>query len=120
MPKKTTTIITVIVLLIIGLLIIIFQGRKDYDAFATCLADQGFIMAGSDHCNHCQTQKQMFRGAFEDVIIPRGAYKNCDYDSQWCEQVGISGYPTWVTPDGNHLLGTQSFTTLKRISGCNL
>lgn len=94
--------------------------RTDYDAFASCLAEKGLVLAGTEWCHYCAAQKDAFKGAFEEIIIPAGAYKDCDRQQGWCEQAGIEGYPTWVLPDGNLLVGVQKLTTLATVSGCNL
>lgn len=108
------------ILIIGGLLALTLTGQRDYDTFAHCLADKGYIMAGTDWCSHCADQKAMFNGAFQDVIEPEGAYKDCDRNQRWCEEHDVQGYPTWITPEGNKITGVQKLPTLARISGCNL
>ncbi|MBW2982883.1 hypothetical protein KY327_01110 [Candidatus Woesearchaeota archaeon] len=119
-PTSTYIFIVLGVLIAAGLLTLIFTGQRDYEGFAQCLADEGYVMAGTEWCSHCADQKSMFKGAFDDVIRPEGAYKDCDRDKQWCEEQGIEGYPTWVTPDGNKIAGVQKLPTLARISSCDL
>jgi hypothetical protein len=118
--SNRTTYGIVAAVVVILLLIIFLQGKKDYAPLATCLADEGYVMAGTEWCSHCKTQKQLFKGAFEEVIIPAGAYQDCDRNKDWCDEAGVQGYPTWVTPDGNLLTGTQSLSTLAKISGCTI
>lgn len=108
------------VVLIVLVVTIVLTTGKDYDAFAACLADEGFVMAGTEWCSFCQEQKSKFKGSFEDVIIPAGAYKDCDREMQWCQEKGIASYPMWVTPDDNLISGVQSLPMLARISGCKL
>lgn len=107
-------------IVIIGISILVITARKDYTGFATCLVDEGYVMAGTEWCPHCQNQKKLFKGAFEDVLIPAGAYKNCDVDTDWCQENGVTGYPTWLTSEGNRLPGVQSLSTLAQVSGCPL
>ena len=107
-------------LVIIAFIVVLVVGKKDYAGFAGCLADEGYVMGGTSWCPHCQAQKAMFKGAFEDVMIPAGAYHDCDVEPDWCQENGIQGYPTWITPDGNQLVGEQSLKTLSRVSGCSL
>jgi hypothetical protein len=108
-----------IVVVIVVLLIIIFSGNKlGPEQVASCLVEKGYTMAGASWCSHCADQKALFKGAFEDIIIPQGAYKDCEVDVLWCQEKGIEGYPTWVTPTGNLIPGTQSLATLAKIAEC--
>lgn len=120
--KRTATYIFtgIGILIVAALLTLVFTSRRDYDAFAQCLADEGYVMAGTEWCSHCAEQKKLFRGSFEDVLAPAGGYKDCDRNMQWCEEAGVEGYPTWITPEGDKLTGVQKLPTLARISGCEL
>jgi hypothetical protein len=117
--RKSIIIVTIIFLVVIAVVVISLP-RKDYDAFASCLAEKGLVMAGTSWCHYCAAQKDAFKGAFEDVLIPTGAYKDCDQQKTWCEEAGVEGYPSWVLPDGNLLVGVQRLTTLATVSGCSL
>ena len=121
--QKSTPYVAIasLVLVVVVVLIVVFAGNsKDYGSFATCLAEKGYAMGGTEWCPHCKEQKSYFKGAFEDVFIPAGGYHDCDRQRQWCEDHNITGYPTWITPEGNQLVGTQQLSTLARISGCGL
>ena len=72
-PTSTYIFIVLGVLIAAGLLTLIFTGQRDYEGFAQCLADEGYVMAGTEWCSHCADQKSMFKGAFDDVIRPEGA-----------------------------------------------
>lgn len=85
-----------------------------YDDFAKCLTQKGIIMAGTDWCSHCNDQKNMFGKSFQYIN-----FKNCDQGS-WCSDNGITGYPTWVFPDGQKYPGVQTFQKLSELSGCSL
>ena len=76
-------------------------------------------MAGSELCSHCKTQKDLFKGAFEEIMIPAGAYKDCALEEEWCDEHEIYGYPSWVTPEGSRIEGVQTIANLKKASGCN-
>lgn len=110
----------VILLLLVILILGLRSSQKDYTAFATCLTEKGYVMAGTDWCPHCKDQKAMFNGAFEDIIIPAGAYINCEASKQTCRDLGVTGYPTWVTPEENLLPGTRKLSELAQLSGCSL
>ncbi len=85
-----------------------------YVAFAKCLTAQGAVMYGTDWCTHCQAQKRLFGDAFADV-----AFENCDYAAA-CQEHNITGYPTWIMPDGERLEGTQPLQLLADKTGCVL
>jgi hypothetical protein len=90
------------------------QAPSTYDNFASCLSEKGIIMAGTDWCHYCKSQKQMFGTSFRLIN-----YKSCDTDS-WCNEVGINGYPTWVFPNGQQYAGVQTLERLSELSGCPL
>jgi hypothetical protein len=120
-PKKgwrTALLITIPAIAAIVFLLIIFTARQDKAALATCLVEKGFVMGGTSWCPHCASQKALFEGAFEEIILPQGGYKDCDVEREWCLEKGIEGYPSWVTPEGNLLQGVQKLATLERVSGC--
>ena len=118
--KQNIIILIIVALLVIATVAGMSASRKDYEAFASCISEKGFILAGTEWCSHCKTQKALFKGAFEDVIVPAEAYKDCDLQRVWCEEAGVTGYPTWVTPDGHLLPGVQKLSTLSDVSGCAL
>lgn len=119
-PSQKVFFIVLAVVIVLGLISILVATRKDYDAFATCLVEKGYVMAGAEWCSHCKAQKDSFKGAFEDIIIPAGAYKDCEVDTDWCQNAGVTGYPTWITPDQHTIPGVQQLSTLAKLSGCSL
>ena len=86
-----------------------------YDDFAKCLSEKGFIMAGTDWCSACKTQKSYFGKSFEYVD-----YRNCVENVEWCENQGISRYPTWILPEGTKITGAKQLSELSRLSHCDL
>ncbi|MDI6798708.1 MAG: hypothetical protein QMD12_01785 [Candidatus Aenigmarchaeota archaeon] len=86
----------------------------NYDNFAKCLTEKGIILAGTDWCHYCKKQKEMFGSSFQYIN-----YKNCDNDN-WCRNAGVTGYPTWVFPNGQKYAGVQSLERLAELSGCPL
>ncbi|MFP4524003.1 MAG: hypothetical protein ACLFO2_01625 [Candidatus Woesearchaeota archaeon] len=119
-PTSTYIFITIGIIIAGGLLTLIFANQQDHEGFAQCLADEGYVMAGTEWCSYCADQKSMFRGAFDDVMRHEGAYKDCDHDKRWCEEAGVEAYQTWVTPEGNNIPGVQKLPALARIAGCEL
>ncbi|HYE23258.1 MAG TPA: hypothetical protein VEA92_02270 [Candidatus Paceibacterota bacterium] len=91
-----------------------------HDSFATCLKDSGALFYGAFWCPHCQQQKAMFGKS--EKLLP---YVECSQPSgqgqlQVCTDAGITGYPTWVFPDGTRLDGTQSLEALSQKTSCEL
>jgi len=69
-----------------------------YDAFATCLKDEGLKFFGAYWCPHCQKEKSWF-GTSADLL----PYVECwdkDKNTQnaLCTENKIEGYPTWILP----------------------
>lgn len=86
----------------------------DLEGFARCLTEAGATMYGTDTCSFCQAQKRLFGKSFKYVD-----YANCNYGTR-CQEAGITGYPTWVMPDGERLTGLQEIDVLAERSGCAL
>ena len=84
------------------------------DAFAKCLTEKDFKMYGTGWCSHCQNQKALFGESFEFVD-----YTDCDKDRQICLDVGVTGYPTWIS-EADVYPGVQSLERLASLSGCDL
>lgn len=88
---------------------------NELDGFAKCLAEKEVVMYGADWCSYCQNEKKRFGTAFK--FIP---YVECPDEPKKCLAVGISGYPTWIFPDGKKLEGEQGLQKLSEESGCLL
>ena len=105
-------IISIVVLIVAGF------GYSTYmknQGFAECLTKAGVGMYGTDWCPHCQDQKQMFGKSFKKVT-----YINCDANPKACQAEGVTGYPTWIYPDGDRTSGVQSFAALSEKTGCQV
>jgi glutaredoxin len=110
--------------LIFGILIVIgvayssisgyFAKPNTLDGFAKCLTSKGATMYGAVWCPHCQEQKKMFGDSFKYV-----SYVECPDVPTVCEQMGVTGYPTWII-NGVHKEGTQSIEELSSLAGCPL
>lgn len=95
-------------------------GPGKYDDFARCLTEKGMVEYGAYWCPNCAEQKRMFGKSFQYV-----SYVECDARGKngnpgLCNLKGITGYPTWITAEGEELRGVQSFETLARVSDCEL
>ena len=100
--------LVILLIVIVGLGVYSFWSSSNYEAFAKCLTEKGFVMYGSDSCPHCQGLKKEFGDSFKYV-----AYVNCDVVV--CE--GISAFPTWKV-NNTSLIGTD-LEDLSEISGCD-
>jgi len=92
-----------------------FQPSGKFDDFAKCLASKNITMYGAEWCLHCQNEKKAFGDSFKYV-----PYVECPDEPQKCLNGGITGYPTWVFPDGKKLIGEQGLEKLSQESGCPL
>ena len=101
-------------LLIISLVLNGCSKQGEYDAFAQCLTEKGIAMYGTDWCEYCQNQKEIFGKSFEYVI-----YINCDKSKFACNDADVTGYPTWVINDKSYS-GIQPLYKLAQLSGCGL
>jgi len=86
-----------------------------YDNFAKCLASKNITMYGAVWCSHCQNEKKAFGDSFRYV-----PYVECPDNPQKCLEKNITGYPTWVFPDGKKFVGEQGVEKLSQESACPL
>lgn len=91
-----------------------------YDDFARCLKAQGTVFYGAFWCPHCQNQKDLFGASAQ--YLPYVECSTPDGQGQLavCAEEEVSGYPTWVFPDGSQLTGEVSLADLAARSGCVL
>ncbi len=87
-------------------------------SFASCIGNSGATFYGAYWCPQCAKQNNLF-GQYS-YLLP---YVECYEDGtknrlQVCD--GITGYPTWVFPDGSVRTGRLSLETLANATGCSL
>lgn len=85
------------------------------DSFAQCLKEKGITMYGAGWCPHCQNEKKAFGDSFK--FVP---YVECPDEPKRCLDAGVTGYPTWIFPHGEKLVGEQGLQKLSEESGCTL
>ena len=111
----------VILAVVIGIVflsyLVYMEGAKpgNYDDFANCLTEEGFVLAGTDWCSYCQKQKDLFGNSFKYLN-----FKNCDLEKQWCNSNGAKSYPTWIDASGKTYVGVKSLEQLSLLSGCSV
>jgi thiol-disulfide isomerase/thioredoxin len=91
-----------------------------YDAFATCLKDQGATFYGAFWCPHCQNTKKLFGSS--QKLLP---YVECSTpdgkgQTQICIDKNVTGYPTWEFADGSRLNGEIPLAQLSEKTACAL
>ncbi len=110
------------VAVLVSVLFFISQNNQPnpLDSFAQCLNEKGAKFYGAFWCPHCQTQKAEFGSA--QKYLPYIECSTPDGQSQLkiCQEAGITGYPTWIFPDGSRIEGRASFAQLSNKSGCTL
>jgi hypothetical protein len=121
-PSSSTLMLVAFGVLVFGGLIAFAVFRQvapsPNDPLAQCLTDKGVKMYGAWYCPHCAAQKEAFGTAFSKVTYVECADPNTKAELQVCKDAGITGYPTWVFPDGSRLEGEQPLDTLAAKAGC--
>ena len=88
-----------------------------YDALATCLNDGGTKFYGAFWCSHCQNQKKEFGASAP--LLPYVECSKLDTNmNDFCKNLGIKSYPTWIFPDGSKMEGEVSLKELAEKSSC--
>lgn len=123
MKTKIITTITIGVLVLagfVGLLVYAANQPGKYDTFAQCINDSGTKFYGAFWCPHCQATKAMFGKSAKK--LPYIECSTADGKSQLpvCTEKEVSGYPTWIFPDGSKLTGEQTMQTLADKTNCPL
>lgn len=92
----------------------------DYDAFATCLKDQGAVFYGAFWCPHCQAQKKLFGKSVKLLPYVECSTADATGQTQECVDKKITGYPTWEFADGSRLNGEIPLAQLAEKTSCQL
>ena len=91
---------------------------KNYDSFATCIAESGTTFYGAFWCPHCQAQKSEFGGSAKLLPYVECSTPDGKAQRQECIDQKVEKYPTWEFPDGSRVTGEQSLETLSAKTGC--
>ena len=121
MNKKALWILVVLVFIGGVVWLIRTPGKPGkFDTFATCLKDSGTKFYGTFWCPHCQNQKAMFGSSAK--LLPYIECSTPDGKDQMpiCTEAGVTGYPTWVFPDGSVKTGEVQLETLSEATKCPL
>jgi len=85
-----------------------------FDEFAQCMTDQGFVIYHTDACPYCKAQEAAFKGSFDLINSVE-----CTQSPLDCMDADIEGYPTWVF-EGKKYPGKRSLSELAELSKCDL
>lgn len=128
MDKNIKIFISIIILLVLGTIAtvllrtgdVIPSGPGKYDAFATCLKDEGAVFYGAFWCSHCQATKKLFGSS--QKLLPYVECSTADGRGQVqiCADKKITGYPTWEFADGSRLEGEVTLEQLSEKTSCVL
>ena len=118
--KKIIVLVIVVVAGGIGFGIWSASQPGPLDDFAQCLKDKKVIFYGAFWCPHCQNQKAMFGRSAK--LLPYLECSTPDGKSQlqFCADAGVTGYPTWIFPDGSREGGEVSLERLSEKTNCPL
>ena len=90
------------------------ESSGDKKDLASCLKNKGAKFYGASYCSHCNKQKQMFGDDAKNL-----PYIECETPKNpECASANITGYPTWVFPNGKTTTGALTIEQLKEYSGC--
>ena len=102
--------VSIIILLVLGTVATVLlnsnstpAGPGKYDAFATCLKDQGAIFYGAFWCPHCQAQKKLFGSSARLLPYVECSTPDANGQLQVCIDKKITSYPTWLLKDGTQI-----------------
>lgn len=118
--RKYTPLLFVGIAVIIIIAGMVWYGSRPgkYDALAQCIAEKGAVFYGAFWCPHCQEQKALFGRSAR--LLPYIECSTPDGRGQFevCQKEKITGYPTWVFPDGSRDVATFTPTELSGKTGC--
>ena len=83
------------------------------------LTEQGAKMYGAFWCSHCIDQKEIFGAGAEIPYVecfPDGWQRGAELATS-CKAVEITGFPTWILPDGTRVEGEKSLVELAKATG---
>ena len=104
----------------IGTSLTLNSGPGKLDGFAQCLKDSGTVYYGAFWCPHCQATNKMFGKSKKLLPYVECSTPDGKGQTQACKDKNITGYPTWVFPDGKILTGERTLEELATASGCTL
>ena len=89
---------------------------QDWEGLAKHLTEQGVVEYGAFWCNHCKKQKEMFGSAFQYMTYIESSTPDGKGQTEAAKAANITGYPTWVFPDGSRVVGVMTYEQLAQKS----
>lgn len=86
---------------------------------AKCLTQKGMKFYGAYDCGWCKKQKELFGEAAKFLPYIECVDEKTEEMTAKCKNAGITGFPTWETPDKKRESGFQSPEKLAELSGCS-
>jgi len=123
MKAKTLIIIIAAILVTISVFYFSYAKSKEpgsYDSFAKCLSENGVKFYGAYWCGHCNNQKQMFGKSFQYINYIECSLPNKAGQTQFCNQEGINGYPTWEFKSEERIEDEMTMEELSKKTGCEI
>jgi len=124
-PKFPTALVVVLaIVLIVGGLVAwkvydtVTPGK--YDKLAQCISDSGTKFYGAYWCVHCQKQKERFGKSAKLLPYVECATPGTSDLNPTCKEHGITGFPTWIGPDGWKEEREMELSELATKTGCEL
>ena len=122
MTTRVLTFAFIMIALVVLMRVVVgaTQVTTKYDTFAQCLKDKGLKFYGAFWCPHCQAEKRRFGGSEKLLPYVECSTPDAKAQTQVCIDNNITGYPTWVFPDGTRKSGEMELADLAAKSGCAL
>lgn len=79
------------------------QITEEDKQLAQCIKDKGITMYGTSWCPHCKHQKSEFGAKNDEEFAQIANYVDCEASAKECRDKKVTGYPTWLQPDGKEL-----------------
>ncbi len=122
MKNSTIVWILVVVLVVLGTIFLVKTPGKpgELDGLAQCLKDKGVTFYGAFWCPHCQAEKAAFGRSARLLPYVECSTPDTQGQTQICIDKKVTGYPTWVFPDGTRQEGEMTPQELADKAGCTL
>ena len=126
MSANVKIFLGIIVLLVVGVVLTIALGvgpggvsptSTKYDAFATCLKDQGAVFYGAWWCPHCKSQKALFGSSQKLLSYVECSNPEGNTQTPACNDKKIESYPTWEFPTPIKITSSQEPTVCEKTPG---
>lgn len=112
----------VLLLLVIGFGYFLYVNATapgKYDDVAKCITENGATFYGAFWCSACAKEKQILGKSLKYID-----YQECSLpdkrQNQMCNDLNISGYPTWIFADGSRVKAVLTIEALATKTGCSL